>query len=627
MVPKQFWKYSMYAPGLRLLIGVLSGAFAGLHLPVAAANIHVIVFAALVLALAVAAWNKISAGYWIATLAIGLWLSTEIPSRKFVSASKTVPPVPALFRGEIVSVIRTDSLNTRLIAEGELDAKCFDAFHSRVLLSIFHKPGQAEQFLPGQKFSAGMKVRIPRRKILPTDFDEAAYCLSQDVQFLTELNAEALVFHGRRTPHRLIRYDITNAIRKKIELLFSPAYQGMALALVTGDKTKILPEQKQKFSLTGTAHVLVVSGLHVGIIAGFIYVLLGFVRSPQLKFLIFVAALAGFIIVTGFQASAMRAGLMAALFAYAKILQRRVSPLNIVLLASCLLLILFPKFWSSVGFHMSVAAIGGIVLLYSRVRNFFQTFLRFPAFIANPFALTFSASLFVSPIVAYYFGTFSLVSPLANFFVVPLISLAMLSTMLSLVAPVGTFAPRAYAEFAEFLFRSAETINEAALSIPAASVSSENIFPWSILISLALLYLFFSQSRAQLIFRTSAASIAAVLFAGLQTGPDNFQAAIIPRENFVAAVIPVARDTRLVLLMDRRKGVPLRADRAFLEHIASFEGTVWICGRGYSSGKNIGLLRKQRSLRVLPSEADLFERILSKFNETRFPQTLELRRL
>lgn len=132
-------------------------------------------------------------------------------------------------------------------------------------------------------------------------------------------------------------------------------------ALVLGDKQPASPELLQDFRSSGCLHIFAVSGLHVGLVAGLLYMFLRLLRIKPAWARWLVLVLPGFyVMLTGLALPAMRAYLMLALVLVGAILQRRVSLLNIWCFAGAVLLLVSPWQVSQCSFLLSFTIYGAI---------------------------------------------------------------------------------------------------------------------------------------------------------------------------------------------------------------------------------------------------------------------------
>ncbi len=187
--------------------------------------------------------------------------------------------------------------------------------------------------------------------------------------------------------------------------------------------TRGLPEQiTNDFRRTGTIHILVVSGYHVLIFSQLLSQLLSYGSVARPKKIYFIALfLLVFIIFTGAAASVIRASLMALALLLAEKFGRPTQNFNIIILVITLMLIQNPLIlFFDLGFQLSFLATIG--LIYGS-----QFFIRLLFFLPQLGGLrslagaTLAAIALTSPLILFQFRTFSLIAPLANLLIVPLI--------------------------------------------------------------------------------------------------------------------------------------------------------------------------------------------------------------
>jgi len=213
---------------------------------------------------------------------------------------------------------------------------------------------------------------------------------------------------------------LKNKLREVINQNLSPPQSVLLSTLILGDKRQLSEDLKQKLNLSGLRHITAVSGLHVAVLTTILmsfFLGLGFWRQQAFYFtLIFIVL---FIIMTGFQPSAIRAGIMAGFFIFAQYLGRQNTSSRTIIFAATFILFQNPlllKF--DIGFQLSFLAMLGIIYFLpifqdwcKKIPNFFG--------LKNLLIMTFSAQIFTLPILIYNFGYFSLVSPITNILIVP----------------------------------------------------------------------------------------------------------------------------------------------------------------------------------------------------------------
>ena len=170
---------------------------------------------------------------------------------------------------------------------------------------------------------------------------------------------------------------------------------------------------RKRFSLTGVAHLLAVSGFHVAVVCGFLSLLFSFLpKSPfyrWLKYLLTLCLLWCFVVITGLAPSAVRAGLMLTLYLTGRVLRRTTDGYNTLAAAAFCMLAFNPLYLFDVGFQLSYLAVLSILFLQPRLQDLIMV--RNPI-VAMPWGwitVTLAAQAGTTLLCLYYFGQFSLV--------------------------------------------------------------------------------------------------------------------------------------------------------------------------------------------------------------------------
>lgn len=233
-----------------------------------------------------------------------------------------------------------------------------------------------------------------------------------------------------------IRNSFANVIRREL-----PAPEaGLAHGILFGGSGLLDDEVETAFSRTGLTHIVAVSGYNVTIIAEYLILLgiwLGFWRKQALVFAI--VGIASFVLLVGFPASAVRAGVMGGVVLWAMKNGRLGNSNNAIIFAGAIMLLLNPLLlrWD-IGFQLSFLATIGIVLVAGLWdQKWIKKHDRLG--LVETIILTISAQILVMPVIIYNFSTFSVISVFANMLVLPIIPLAMLLVFLTSV--VGSTLP------------------------------------------------------------------------------------------------------------------------------------------------------------------------------------------
>ncbi|MBR2047347.1 MAG: DNA internalization-related competence protein ComEC/Rec2 [Oscillospiraceae bacterium] len=268
--------------------------------------------------------------------------------------------------------------------------------------------------------------------------------------------------------------------RNRIDGVFSEDTRGFAKALLLGDKSGLTGQQLLSFQTAGVSHIVAVSGLHMSVLFALVCLVTG--RHRFWTTLLGVPVVLTFGWVAGFTPSVTRAVLMELLFLAALALDRENDPPTALAFAVVVMLTKCPMTIASVGFQLSVASVAGIFLFFGPVRQLFRDRFalnrRTARGICDGMAVSISASLLSTPLVAWYFGYVSLVSVAANVLIVPAVSLVFYGVLGACV-----FAPVAW--FTEWGIRYVLTGAKVIGGLPFAAVYTESVY---IVIWLALCY-------------------------------------------------------------------------------------------------------------------------------------------
>ena len=234
--------------------------------------------------------------------------------------------------------------------------------------------------------------------------------------------------------------EIKQKLRESIEQNLSPPQSSILGAMILGDKKQLSEDLKEKLNIAGVRHITAISGMHVAILTAILMtVLIGFGLWRRQAFYLTIILIFFFILMTGFQPSAIRAGIMGFLFLLGQHLGRLSVSSRAVVWAGALMLIQNPLLLRlDVGFQLSFLAIMGIIYLMPIFQYYFLKWFSvewfqkrwwlswFPIkFLGGLLAMTLSAQIFTLPILIYNFGYMSSVAPISNILVVPLLPFIM----------------------------------------------------------------------------------------------------------------------------------------------------------------------------------------------------------
>ena len=217
----------------------------------------------------------------------------------------------------------------------------------------------------------------------------------------------------------------------------------MLNAMILGERSNIPKPIRNSMAKTGTVHILVVSGFHVGLVAFIIIMFLKVLRLPRNpRFWAAIACLLIYCLITGASTSVVRATIMAVFFIFGSLIKREPDIYNSCALAMISILAINPQQLFDVGFQLSFASVISIVYLYPKMKSFLRLEslkIRVLRYLIGASLVSLSAWIGTMGFIAYYFRVFSPITVLANILIVPLAVLTILCGF-SLIF-VGCLAP------------------------------------------------------------------------------------------------------------------------------------------------------------------------------------------
>ena len=200
---------------------------------------------------------------------------------------------------------------------------------------------------------------------------------------------------------------------------------GIFSAILMGDKTELDQEIKDLYSLSGIAHILAISGLHISLIGMFLYSLLrkrfSFATSSALT----IAVVTLFAITSGMGIATIRAFVMFILKLIGEILGRKYDYITAISLSALILLADNPFIIINSGFQMSFCAMITITIIWPKV----VYLINIKSKIANSIVLSLCIGIFMNPVIAYNYFQLPTYSFMLNIIVVPLLGIVVISAI------------------------------------------------------------------------------------------------------------------------------------------------------------------------------------------------------
>jgi competence protein ComEC len=370
-------------------------------------------------------------------------------------------PMTVAVEGRIVGIDRSSTDRLRVtLADVVLHGVEPEATPAQVRVSVDDST-PLEAIVPGMRIIGQARLSPPSAPSEPGGFDFRRLAFFARLGAVGYTNTPMIEYEE---PGRLAASERVLALRlglsERIQAAIPGRNGGFASAILTGDRAGIDPVALDHLRATNLAHLLAISGLHMGLLTGFVFALLRYglalvpalaLRLPVKKIAAAVALGAGlgYLVLSGANVATQRAFVMTAVVLVAVMIDRPAITLRSVAIAAAIVLIIRPESLVEAGFQMSFAATTALVATFDWLRG--QAWWRetqghswrFVRPVIGVAATSTIAGIATAPISAFHFNIMSQYGLIANVLAVPAMGLMVMpaAVMAGLGSLVGLAAP------------------------------------------------------------------------------------------------------------------------------------------------------------------------------------------
>ncbi|MBK9208928.1 MAG: ComEC/Rec2 family competence protein [Anaerolineales bacterium] len=275
-------------------------------------------------------------------------------------------------------------------------------------------------------------------------------------------------------------YKLKDKLLEHTYRLYHDPEASLMAGILLGVDTGLTRDLQNAFKNTGTSHIIAISGFNIAIIAGIFFSIFKNMFGERLGAAFAILGIIFYTLLVGADAAVVRAAFMGSISLLARQLGRRNDGMNALALVALIMTIFNPLVIWDVGFQLSFFATLGLILYAEPFSNFTSTLISkiskqdtsmFTRIINDNVVLTFAAQLTTIPIMAYHFKRISLISFIANPFILPVQPAVMvaggLAVFTSLVIfPLGQLIAWVAWPFASYTIRIVELFDR----VPYASI-------------------------------------------------------------------------------------------------------------------------------------------------------------
>ncbi len=411
------------------------------------------------------------------------WYGNQYDSSSYIIATISEPPVEknksykAL--ASVDAIIKKDSVFT---TKGKL-------------LIYFSKDSVSNNIIYGSRIIIKKELQEIKNSGNPAAFDYKRYCAFQQIfhQCYLKKNDRVLLNGNNGSYYKRTIFNtqqfVINVLNKYITGTDEAA---LAKALLIGYRVDLDKDLVQAYSNAGVIHLIVIAGLHLGLI----YILLiwvigkipGIKKSKVISFILIFLCLWFFALLTGASPPVMRAVVMFSFIAFGKLFYKKASVFN-SLAASAFILLCFNPFilWDA-GFQLSYFAVTGIVIAQRYIYNWLYIKNKILNEAWKIASVSLAAQVFTLPALLYYFHQMPLLFLVSNIIAIPLAMFTLYGCVL-LVA-ISSVTPAVY--LGKLLTGSIWLLNHAVLFINALPFSLWTGFSLSVTETVLLYGIFIS---------------------------------------------------------------------------------------------------------------------------------------
>lgn len=289
----------------------------------------------------------------------------------------------------------------------------------------------------GDRLRLSGPLTTPREAERPGQFDYRAYLARKRIFALLEPKAARLLSERNGSPAWSALLDLRDRGRRVLLRTLPEPQASLAVGILLGLQSSIPDDVSADFSSTGTSHILVISGWNITIIATALYAVAGGLRlSRTSAFWAILGTIWLYTLFVGATPTVIRAAVMGTIVVIGQRAERRAHPWTTIFAACWAMTLWDPQTLWDMGFQLSALATASLFAFGKGTEALLlKTPLRAPGleWAREALTATLAAQILALPLILYQFGNLSIVAPIANVALLPMVPYAMLFGAVALV--------------------------------------------------------------------------------------------------------------------------------------------------------------------------------------------------
>jgi len=364
-----------------------------------------------------------------------------------------------------------------------------------------------EEFKYGDQVNIGGTLKKPTN--FTTDqgkeFDYVNYLRKDGIFYVMSYPKTEIISHGNGNFIKSALFFVKEKFLNKMNLAIREPESLLMGGLILGEKSAFNESLRQSFVDTGTIHIVALSGYNVTIVAEWIMKIFSFSSLPKnLGIGAGIITILLFVLMTGGSSTAIRAGIMASLALFSRIIGRNYDVGRALILAGVVMILINPfVLVFDVSFQLSFIATVAVIFFAPKIEKYFLWIT--PRFkLRDIISVTCAAYIFVLPFILYKMGNLSLVALPANALILPFIPITMILGFLTGFAGIVWYALAVpLGIISQFLLHYELTVISFFSNVPFAALTIPDFsFIFTFLIYAYFVYRLFGKSMKKFFIKT-----------------------------------------------------------------------------------------------------------------------------
>lgn len=401
---------------------------------------------------------------------------------------------PSNIQGLVVDEpdVREDYTNIVFEAHAVLEGTKIHVLDHPALILV--RTSSYPKIIYGDEILLSGKVALPKNFVpepgTPT-FDYTAYLAKDDIRYQMSFAKISVVAHDKGNVIYQKLFALKNIFMTNISHMIPEPQAALAGGVLLGTKQSLGTELLQKFRETGVAHIVVLSGYNIAIVAS-VVVRAGMFLPFMFRVGLSIVSVILFAMMVGGGSTVVRATIMVLVALLARATGRESDGLRALIFAGTIMVALNPLIlFSDVSFQLSFVATLALVTLVPILEKYFLWIKNLT--LREIFITTTATQIFVLPLILYHMGSVSLVGLIVNLFVLPVVPLAMLSVTFVVLFSWVPFLNSAFAFVSYFILGYIILVVNIFSKFPLASLHGVHFSLWMFCVSYVCLAVFITK--------------------------------------------------------------------------------------------------------------------------------------